>query len=196
MIKYLSLLSCFLILISCTPSDKSSLTFTDSLVPPTYDVDKLLNGWSYDTVTYNGTTYLYDHNENCNRDFFGFRNNEGQRYQYEEFYFTNTYCTTNQTVLRWEPNGNHLNLYFGVPLVASYEVLSLTDTAFIFARDIDVTNDGVNEHVIITTIPYDPYNSFGPVAGKLKLLQNTNPKKKYAILPKKSKQQLRSYFIE
>jgi hypothetical protein len=134
----------------------------------TYDPNLLLKGWSYDTILWNGTLYLYDHNPDCNRDFFGFRNNKGQEYQFEDTYFTNTYCSGNTTILRWEPIGNRVNFYFGIPKVDEFEVISLTDDLFTFAIDRDIDNDGKKEHLIISAIPYDPYNSFRIKVYKIK----------------------------
>lgn len=139
--------------------------------PLTFEENLLLKGWSYDTILWNETLYLYNHNPDCNRDYFGFRNNEGQVYQFEETYFTNNYCTNNTTVLRWEPVSNHINFYFGTPKVDEFEVISLTDNIFTFAIDRDIDDDGKKEHLIITAIPYDPYNSFSIKAKKFRNLK-------------------------
>lgn len=136
--------------------------------PLTFEPNMLIKGWSYETVLWDGTLYLYDHNPDCKRDFFGFRNNKGQEYQFEDTYFTNTYCSGNTTVLRWEPIGNHINFYFGTPKVDEFEVISLTENLFTFAIDRDINNDKKKEHLIITAIPYDPYNSFGVIVNKTK----------------------------
>lgn len=136
--------------------------------PLTFDPNMLVKGWSYDTVLWDEKLYLYDHNPDCNRDFFGFRNNKGQEYQFEDTYFTNTYCSGNTTVLRWEPVGNHVNFYFGTPLVDKFEVISLTENLFSFAVDRDIDNDGKNERLVITAIPYDPYHSFGVQTNRIK----------------------------
>jgi hypothetical protein len=146
-----------LLFVSCNKDENT----TPIPEPLTFDPNMLVKAWSYDTVLWDGTVYLYDHNPDCYRDFFGFRNNKGQEYQFEETYFTNTYCSGNTTVLRWEPVGNHVNFYFGTPKVDEFEVISLTDNLFTFAIDRDVDNDGKKEHLVITAIPYDPYNSFG-----------------------------------
>lgn len=146
-----------LIFLSCTKDEKP----IPEPEPLTYEPNLLLRGWSYETVLWNGTLYLYDHNPDCYSDFFGFRNNEGQQYQFEETYFTNTYCSGNTTVLRWEPIGNHINFYFGTPKVDEYEVLTLTDKLFTFGFDRDIDKDGKKEHLIVNAIPYDPYHSYG-----------------------------------
>ena len=129
--------------------------------PLTFEPKLLLNGWSYDTILWEETLYLYDHNPDCYRDHFGFRNNEGQVYQFEEIYYTNTYCTTNQAFLTWKPEGNHINFYIETVKIDQYEVISLTDKLFTFAIDRDIDNDGKKEHLIINAIPYNPYGSFG-----------------------------------
>jgi hypothetical protein len=144
---------------------------TPITVPLTFEENLLLKGWSYDTILWNETLYLYDHNPDCNRDYFGFRNNEGQVYQFEDTYYTNNYCTNNTTVLRWEPIGSHINFYFGTPKVDEFEVISLTENIFTFTIDRDINNDGKKEHLIITAIPYDPYNSFGNKAKKIRNLK-------------------------
>jgi hypothetical protein len=156
--------------------------------PLTFEPNLLVKGWSYETVLWNGTLYLYSHNPDCYRDFFGFRNNKGQEYQFEDTYFTNTYCSGNTTILRWEPVGNHVNFYFGTPKVDVYEVISLTDTLFTFAVDRDIDNDGKKDHLIITAIPYDPYNSFGSKANKMKAKRtqklNLFPANLHLIMPR------------
>lgn len=139
--------------------------------PLTFDEKLLLKAWTYDTILFEGTHYLYDHNPNCYRDYFTFRNNEGQIYQYDEIYFTNTYCTGNSTNLRWEPVGDHINYYFGTVKVDEYKVISLTEKVFIFAIDRDTDNDGKKEHLIITAIPYDIFNPVEIHGKKVKSLK-------------------------
>jgi len=165
-----------LLLASCN-NDESTTPIPE---PLTFEPNMLVKGWSYDTVLMNGTLYLYDHNPDCNRDFFGFRNNKGQEYQFEDTYFTNTYCSGNSTILRWEPVGDHVNFYFGTPKVDVYEVISLTDTLFTFAVDRDIDDDNKKEHLIITAIPYDPYNSFGIKTNKMKA-KKTQKLKKFPV---------------
>lgn len=140
--------------------------------PLTFEPELLLKGWSYDTILWEGTRYIYDHNPDCNRDFFGFRNNEGQVYQFEEIYYTNTYCTVNQAFLTWEPEGDHINFYMADTKIEEYEIISLTDKLLTYAIDRDINEDGKKEHLIISAIPYDPYQSFGP---KSKKIQNLKP---------------------
>ncbi len=152
--KKLFLVSLFVMIASCNNDDsstKKALTFEPNL---------LLRGWSYETILVDETLYLYEHNFDCYRDYFGFRNNVGQLYQYEETFFTNDYCTNNTTGLRWEPVGNYINFYFGEPKVDTYEVISLNNEQFIYAIDRDLNNDGIKERLIVTAIPYDPYDSF------------------------------------
>lgn len=143
--------------------------------PLTFDPNMLMKGWSYETILWNGTLYLYDHNPDCYRDFFGFRNNKGNEYQFEEMYFINTYCTNNTINLRWEPIGNHINFYFGTPKVDEFEVISLTNNLFTYAIDRDIDNDGKKEHLIITAIPYDPFGSFG---NKGAIIKTKTPQKR------------------
>ncbi|PIF29992.1 hypothetical protein CLU81_0378 [Flavobacterium sp. 9] len=127
--------------------------------PLTFEPSLLLKTWTYDTVLLQGNLYLYDHNPDCFKDYFTYRNNEGQMYQYDEIYFTNTYCSGNQSILTWEPAGDHINFYFGTVIVDEYKVISLTEKLFTFAIDRDIDNDGKKEHLIITAIPYDIFNS-------------------------------------
>ncbi len=129
--------------------------------PLTFDPNLLLKGWSYDTVLLDGTLFQYGHNQDCNRDYFGFLNRVGQLYQFEETYYTNDYCTSNSTILRWEPVGSRINFYFGTSKVDEFEVISISENHFTFAIDRDLNNDGTKERLIVNAIPYDPYNSFG-----------------------------------
>ncbi|GIZ08929.1 hypothetical protein FUMI01_16560 [Flavobacterium sp. UMI-01] len=137
----------------------------------TFDPNLLLRGWSYDTIVWNEQVYEYDHNPDCYKDFFGFRNNETQPYQFEQTYFTSTYCSGRHLNLRWEPIGNHIDFYFGTAKVDKFEVISLTETHFIYAIDRDIDDDGKKEHLTVTAIPYDPYNSFEIKTQKTKKLQ-------------------------
>ncbi len=66
--------------------------------------------------------------------FLVYRNNKGQEYQFEDTYFTNTYCSGNTTVLRWEPVCNHVNFYFRTPFVDKFEVISLTENLFLLSQ--------------------------------------------------------------
>lgn len=148
------LLLLVLCLVACSSDDKKA-----SVVPLTYDPAKLLHGWSYETVEYDGTRYQYSHNPDCRRDFIGFRNNTGQLYQFEETHYTNTYCTSNQTNMRWEPVGNHINFYFGTAKVDTFEVITLEDSLFVYAVNRQV--DANLKRVVVTAIRYDPFDSYG-----------------------------------
>lgn len=161
--KKITFLTFLVLLFASCNKDENTTPISE---PLTFEPNLLLKGWSYDTILWNETRYLYDHNPDCNRDYFGFRNNEGQVYQFEETYFTNSYCSTNTTVLRWEPIGNHINFYFGTTKVDEFQIISLTDNLFTFAIDRDIDKNGKKEHLIITAIPYDPYNSYGVKAKK------------------------------
>jgi len=145
----------FLILLSASCS-KDENTIVE---PLTFDEKLLLKAWTYNTILLDGTNYLYDHNPDCYRDYFTFRNNEGQVYQYEEIYFTNTYCTANQSFLIWKPIGDHIDIYWNTVKIDEYKVISLTENSFTFTIDRDIDDDGKKEHLIVTAIPYTIFNS-------------------------------------
>jgi hypothetical protein len=140
--------------------------------PLTFEPELLLRGWTYDTILWNGTLYAYDHNPDCYRDFFGFRNNEGQVYQFEETSYINSNCAISQIDLIWEPVGNHINFYFGKDnKVDTYEIISLTSELLTYALDRDIDEDGKKDHLVVTAIPYDPYSSYGSKTKKIKQLK-------------------------
>ena len=127
--------------------------------PPTFDVSKLLRGWAYDEIATDGLLLPYPHNPDCYMDYFGFRNSETQPYQFEEGIFTGQDCSGTYTLLRWEPDGDHINLYFN-ELVARIVILELTDTFFHGVYEADVDHDGDVDVQEFTGIPYDPFDSF------------------------------------
>ncbi|AWK06605.1 hypothetical protein HYN56_21175 [Flavobacterium crocinum] len=144
-----------ILLASCS-SDENP---TPTPEPLTFDENLLLKTWTYDTILFEGTLYAYNHNPDCQKDRFVFRNNEGQVYQYDEVYFTNTYCTGNQTILTWKPVADHIDFYWDTVKIDEYKIISLTKDHFTFAIDRDMDNDGKKEHLVVTAIPDAAFNS-------------------------------------
>lgn len=128
--------------------------------PPTFTVDLLLKGWSYDKIIVEEGEFDYPHNPDCYKDHFGFRNRPGQEYQFEEILYAEDYCSVTQTILDWEPDGDHVNLYFGEYFIGKMIIIELTETSLYCILEADFNGDGTKEQQQIRASPYDPYNSF------------------------------------
>lgn len=139
---------------SCSSDDDRKLA------DPKFNVDLLLKGWAYDQVIIDGFEYEYIHNQACYKNHFGFRNREGQEFQFEEVIFEGEVCSIISTNLRWEPDGDYINLYFGSYPLGRLKILELTPTMLHGVLEIDFDNDGTRDQQEIKAIPYDPYNSF------------------------------------
>mgnify|MGYP000097119610 FL=1 len=62
--------------------------------------------------------------------------------------------------MRWDLNGNSIDLYFGEQLITQLEILDVDENIIEYKRIFDFDNDGLDDEVIITGIPYDPYGEF------------------------------------
>ena len=71
-----------------------------------------------------------------------------------------TKISENNTNLRWDLNGNSIDLYFGEQLITQLEILDVDENIIEYKRIFDFDNDGLDDEVIITGIPYDPYGEF------------------------------------
>ena len=91
-------------------------------------------------------------------------NEEGKIFEFEEDYISNcdicANCAITSTNLEWDLIGNRLDLYFGDQLVAQYEVLQVNNSIIRYKRFIDYDEDGEEDEIEITGIPYDPYDEF------------------------------------
>lgn len=139
---------------SCSSSDDNGPK------APTFNVDLLLKGWAYDKIIIEQGEFDYSHNPGCNLDYFGFRNRPGQEYQFEEIIHTFDYCASSQTFLEWEPDGDHVNLYFGDYFLGELVIVNLTDNSLEAILEADFDGDGTREQQHFKAIPYDPYDSF------------------------------------
>ena len=132
--------------------------------PDPYVLEAIIGSWAYDTVTINGEFYMYQHTEGCVKDMFQFYNEEGKLFDFEEDYVSNcdicAECAISSTNLKWELIGKKIDLYFGEQLVAQYEILEVSDSLIRYKRFFDVDEDGNEDEVEITGVPYDPYDEF------------------------------------
>ena len=132
--------------------------------PDPYVLEAIIGSWAYDTVTVNGEFYMYQHTEGCVKDMFQFYNEEGKLFDFEEDYVSNcdicAECAISSTNLKWELIGKKIDLYFGEQLVAQYEILEVSDSFIKYKRFFDVDEDGNEDEVEITGVPYDPYDEF------------------------------------
>ena len=147
------------ILFSCSSDDEKGPE-----APDPYILEAILGSWAYDTVTINGEFYTYEHTEGCTKDLFQFYNQEGKIFEFEEDYISNcdicADCAITSTNLEWDLIGNRLDLYFGDQLVAQYEVLQVNNSIIRYKRFFDYDEDGEEDEIEITGIPYDPYDEF------------------------------------
>ena len=155
--KLLYLVLFSLILVSCS-NDESDVE------PDPYILDTIIGSWAYDTVTINSETFLYQHTDGCVKDLFQFYNEDGKEFDFEEDYVSNcsncAECAITSTNLRWDLNGNSIDLYFGEQLITQLEILDVNENIIEYKRIFDFDNDGLDDEVIITGIPYDPYGEF------------------------------------
>ena len=144
---------------SCSSKD-------DDTVDPleAYYKEAILGSWAYDTVVVDGQTYLYDHVDNCTKDLFQFYNQPGKRFDFEETVILDcdncAECASSSTNLRWELDGDIIKFYFGEPLVLIYKIIEVNETSFTYQVRFDYDDDGDEDLLEFTSVPYDPYNEF------------------------------------
>lgn len=147
------------LLLGCSSDDSP-----EELPPDPYILEAIIGSWAYDTVTINGEFFNYQHTEGCVKDLFQFYNEEGKEFDFEEDFVSNcdicAECAITSTGLKWELKGDEIDLFFGSQLVAQYIILDVDDTIIRYLREFDIDNDGEEDEVIITGIPYDPYDEF------------------------------------
>ena len=151
-----------LIVLSCSSDDDSAQTLpTENIVNPAFDVDLMIGAWVYQSANVNGVVVPYVHNDNCEKDVFGFFNSDIRPFVYEELiHGNNEECSGNQVVMEWKVNGDMLSLYFGEQLVLDYKVISLTTDTFTVETSRDFDNNGTNDVIEITATREDPYGWF------------------------------------
>ena len=151
------LFSCFLLLILTACSKEENEEEVENNLFP---IEDLVGSWAYDTITYKGETGLYPHQEDCYKDHFLIRHNEGNWNDFTETIYLDANCANQGTNLEWELKGDILNLYFGDQLVVTYQILEVTSTTISYLTMIDVDNDGNKDEVIINSVKYDPFGEF------------------------------------
>jgi hypothetical protein len=148
---------CLLLLISCSKDEAE-----DPM--EAYFKEAIIGSWSYDLLKVNDETYSIQHTDGCTRDYFQFYNQEGKEFDFQEQIVLNcsncAECATSGTGLRWELEGDIVNMYFGEQFVVRYKIIEITETTFTYQRQLDFDKDGKKETVEITAISYDPYNDF------------------------------------
>jgi hypothetical protein len=132
--------------------------------PDPYIIEAIIGSWAYDTVTINEVFYNYEHTEGCVKDLFQFYNEEGKPFEFEEDYVSNcdicAECALTSTNLRWELIGDKIDLYFGEQYITQYEILEVNSDLIRYKRFYDIDEDGNEDEIVITGIPYDPYDEF------------------------------------
>jgi|GEM_PF-1343852 len=148
-----------IILASCSSDDDGGKE-----APDPYILEAIIGSWAYDTVTINGEFYTYGHTEGCVKDLFQFYNEEGKEFDFEEDYVSNcdicAECAITSTNLRWELIGDKIDLYFGEQLITQYEIIEVNNSLIRYKRFFDYDEDGEEDEIVITGIPYDPYDEF------------------------------------
>ena len=151
------LFSCFLLLIlTACSKEENEKEVENNLFP----IEDLVGSWAYDTITYKGETGLYPHQEDCYKDHFIIRHNEGNWNDFTETIFLDANCANQGTNLEWELKGDVLNLYFGDQLVVTYQLLEVNPTTMSYRYMVDVDNDGRQDELIFNSVWYDPYDQF------------------------------------
>jgi len=140
------------LLLSCSNDDDNSSV--DPIHNPSFSVDFLLNRWSFDKVTLNGTSFEYQNQPNCLKDGFAFLNNPGQLRQYEEQIFINEDCSANNLNLEWKINEDTISFFFGTQFVLDYKVILLTQDKFVYSYYADINNDNIKDTVTVEAVPY------------------------------------------
>ena len=157
--RYLISFLAIAFLFSCSSDDDNATE-----APDPYILEAIIGSWAYDTVTINGDFYTYDHTDGCVKDLFQFYNQEGKEFDFEEDFVSNcdicAECATTSTNLEWELIGDRIDLYFGEQLVTQYEVLEVNNNIIRYKRFFDFDEDGNEDEIEITGIPYDPYDEF------------------------------------
>ncbi len=151
------LLPCFLLLILAACSKEEN---EEEVVNNLFPIEDLVGSWAYDTVTFEGETGLYPHQEDCYKDHFIIRHNEGNWNDFTETIYLDANCANQGTNLEWELKEDILNLYFGDQLVVTYQILEVTPTTMSFRYMVDVDNDDHKDEVIINFVWYDPFDQF------------------------------------
>ena len=149
-----------ILVLSCSSDDDTAIVEDQNVVHPSFDVDKLIGAWVYKSIKVNGETFPYEHNPNCQKDVFGFYNQEGKYFDYEELTHVDENCATSGISLKWKVKKDIISLYFGEQLALSYQVLSVTNTRFVVLVSEDIDNDGKEDHIEITALREDPYGWF------------------------------------
>lgn len=153
------LLLILLVLMSCSSNDDDAKE-----APDPYILQAIIGSWAYDTVKIDGEIYMYQHTEGCVKDLFQFYNEEGKEFDFEEDYISNcdicAECAISSTNLKWELYGNKVDLYFGEYFVTQFEILEVNPSLIKYKRFFDYDEDGDEDEIEITGIPYDPYGEF------------------------------------
>ncbi len=134
---------------------------TEEEIVEKFAIETLVGSWAYDTVTVNSETGMYPHREDCYKDHFIIRHNEGNWNDFTETIYLDDNCANQGTNLEWELKGDLFNLYWGEQLVITYKILSVTSNTLSFLYNVDIDNDGRKEEVTINAVKYDPFNNFG-----------------------------------
>lgn len=144
---------------ACSKTDDESDPAPDPQI-----LSAIIGSWAYDTVTYDGITYSYEHTQDCTKDLFQFYNQEGKEFDFEEQYVSNcdncAQCALTSTNLQWQLSGSTISLYFGDQFVAQLEILEVTEQIIRYKRRFDINQDGIDDDVEISGLPYDPYGNF------------------------------------
>ncbi|ULC60028.1 hypothetical protein MBM09_03350 [Flaviramulus sp. BrNp1-15] len=147
------------VFVSCSSDDDNSKPAPDS-----YILESIIGSWAYNTVKIDGTVYTYEHTEGCVKDLFQFYNEEGKVFEFEEDYVSNcdicADCAISSTNLKWELYGNVIDLYFGEQFITQYEILEVNTDIIRYKRIFDYDEDGDEDEIEITGVPYDPYDEF------------------------------------
>ena len=154
--RLLPLFILMLISISCSKDGGSHKDPNEALLQK-----NLLGAWSFERVSINDIESLYEHSQNCQKDYFKFSIENNTFNVYEEFKTTNCDdcdgCATIGTVREWELVGENVNFYISRPTASlHYTIISVTENTLRYAYQSDYNNDGSIDQVEITANRYTP----------------------------------------
>ncbi len=159
--KFFSLLLLAL-LFACSNDDNSIPEIEPgTIINPAFDTNLMIGAWVNESLIVNGGESIpYEHNPLCAKDAFGFFNEEGRPFTYEELVNLDDNCVANQVIMEWSVIEDQLFLFFGDQLLFAYQVLSISETEFRVINFTDFDGDGNRDSIEVTAVREDPYGWF------------------------------------
>ncbi|WP_340067228.1 lipocalin family protein [Ascidiimonas aurantiaca] len=145
-----------LLLVACSGDDDGETREIGGIFNATFDTDKMIGTWTYQTITLNGNESEYEHRSGCPKDIFAFFNSTEKPFEYEEIIYVNNECGARGISLKWEVNQGLINFYSAQRFIIAFQVVSITDSEFIFSYRFDYDEDGDLDEVEIVAVKNNP----------------------------------------